>query len=120
MNKKSKKFNQQNTIFVKRGHTLLFSRYNCGNTKEECPRFTTPEFCPVTVLLPESLDTFSILPLRLLFFLNKRKGLSCYLHTGYDIKFNIFVWFVIYNPTFTNFIFNSRHISIKKPNPNKS
>jgi len=44
----------------------------CGDTKEECPRFTTPEFCPVTVLLPESLDTF---------------GISCYLHTGYNIKF---------------------------------
>jgi hypothetical protein len=73
LNKKSKKFNQQNTIFVKRGHTLLFSRYNCGNIKEECPRFTTPEFCPVTVLLPESLDTFSILPLRLLFSFYKKK-----------------------------------------------
>ena len=28
----------------------------CGAIKEECPRFTTPEFCPITVLLPESLD----------------------------------------------------------------
>jgi len=32
----------------------------CGDTKEECPRFTTPEFCPVTVLLPESLDRFGL------------------------------------------------------------
>jgi len=101
MDKKSKKFNQRNAIFVKRGHTLLFSRYNCGNTKEECPRFTTPEFCLVTVLLPESLDTSSILPLRLLFFFNKRKGLSCYLHTGYDIKFYIFIYVISFkNPSF--------------------
>jgi len=45
----------------------------CGDKKEECPRFTTPEFCPVTVLLPESLDTFSILPLRLFFFYDGKK-----------------------------------------------
>ena len=37
--------------------------------------------------LPESLDTFGILPLRFFFFLYKRKSLSCYLHTGYNIKF---------------------------------
>ena len=87
MNKKSKKFNQQNTIFVKRGHTLLFSRYNCGNTKEECPRFTTPEFCPVTALLPESLDTNVSCLFGSFSFMMERKGLSCYLNTGYNIKF---------------------------------
>jgi len=32
----------------------------CGDRKEECPRFTTPEFCLVTVLLPESLDRFGL------------------------------------------------------------
>jgi hypothetical protein len=57
----------------------------CGDIKEECPRFTTPEFCPVTVLWPESFDACSILPLRLFFSFLKRKELSCYLHTGYDI-----------------------------------
>jgi len=31
-----------------------------GDIKEECPRFTTPEFCPVTVLLLESLDRFGL------------------------------------------------------------
>jgi len=52
----------------------------CGDIKEECPRFTTPEFCPVTVLLPESLGTF---------------GFSCYLHTGYDIKLKL-IKYILY------------------------
>jgi len=39
----------------------------CGDKKEECPRFTTPEFCPVTVvkkrslLLPSSRKKYLIL-----------------------------------------------------------
>jgi len=33
----------------------------CGDIKEECPRFTTPEFCPVTVLLSESGGVWSLL-----------------------------------------------------------
>jgi hypothetical protein len=44
----------------------------CGNIKEECPRFTTPEFCPATVPLPESFNTFGILPLRLFFLIQKK------------------------------------------------
>ena len=32
-----------------------------------------PEFCPVTVLLPESFNTFGILPLRFLFFYDGKK-----------------------------------------------
>jgi len=76
MNKKSKKFNQQNTIFVKRGHSsFVFPQLYLEKSKE-CPHFTTPEFCPVTVLLPESFNTFGILPLRPLFsFFEKKRFL---------------------------------------------
>jgi len=34
---------------------------------------SSPEFCPVTVLLPESFDTFGILPLGLFFFYDGKK-----------------------------------------------
>src|SRR4030043_1100876 len=42
-----------------------------------------PEFCPVRVLLPESLNVSYIVPLRLLFY--KRKDFSPYFHTDYRI-----------------------------------
>jgi len=43
--------------------------------------------------LPESLDTFGILPLRLLFFYDGKKRSLLLPHTGYDIKFIYYIYY---------------------------
>jgi len=53
----------------------------------------SPEFCPVTVLLPESFDTFGILPLRLLFFDDGKK--RSLLLPSYRIPYLIFGYVMI-------------------------
>ena len=53
----------------------------CGDTKEECPRFTNPEFCPVTALLPESLDIID----RWIFYLDRECCLVDFLGQRKDV-----------------------------------
>jgi len=56
-----------------------------GDTKEECPHFITPEFYSITVLWPESLDIFVSYLFGSFPLFVKRKSLSCYLYTGYNV-----------------------------------